>query len=171
VSPSQARRLFDAVPDGVLAVAVLRDPLPELLSAAIAAGARAVQCEASHKPALPGGVVWLPALRDAADLLAQAEALALDAGAWPTCWPARLLVDGPRPGSGRTGDWERAAAIAARWPVALAGGLDPDTVADALRRVRPVAVDVSSGVESQLGVKDPARVSAFVDAVRALEGT
>jgi phosphoribosylanthranilate isomerase len=51
----------------------------------------------------------------------------------------------------------------------LAGGLTPENVADAIRAVRPYAVDVSTGVEGRPGVKDPARIEAFMAAVRRAE--
>ena len=51
----------------------------------------------------------------------------------------------------------------------LAGGLTPENVADAIRAVRPYAVDMSSGVEGRPGVKDPARIEAFMAAVRGAE--
>ena len=69
-------------------------------------------------------------------------------------------------GKGRPPSWERAALLARRARVMLAGGLDPDNVAEAVRRVRPWGVDVSSGVESSAGVKDPRRVRAFISAAR-----
>jgi len=80
-----------------------------------------------------------------------------------------LLIDGPQAGSGAPFAWSEAAALARlpRW--LLAGGLDPSNVGAAIARLRPYAVDVASGVESAPGVKDPAKVAAFVAAVRAAE--
>jgi phosphoribosylanthranilate isomerase len=82
-----------------------------------------------------------------------------------TCCPA-LLVDAYHPhlrgGTGETGDWSLAAALAGRYPLLLAGGLCPANVAEAVRAVRPWGVDVSSGVESAPGHKDHAAVRAFV---------
>ena len=85
-----------------------------------------------------------------------------------------LLIDAPRlsdeltGGTGRQVDWHALAAIdrAGLPPLMLAGGLNPDNVAEAIRIVRPYAVDVSSGVESKRGVKDPAKIAAFCAAVR-----
>jgi phosphoribosylanthranilate isomerase len=82
----------------------------------------------------------------------------------------RLHVDAHVPGSyggtGVTGDWERAALLARQRPIVLAGGLASGNVGAAIERVRPWAVDVSSGVERD-GVKDPALIHAFVAAARA----
>lgn len=82
----------------------------------------------------------------------------------------RLLVDAHAPGSyggaGIIADWERAAVLACHRPILLAGGLTPDNVATAIAQVRPWGVDVSSGVETA-GVKDPSRIHAFIEAVRA----
>ena len=71
-------------------------------------------------------------------------------------------------GSGETFDWSLAARAKAMTdrPILLAGGLTPENVQDALEAVRPYGVDVSSGVESAPGVKDHAKIKAFVRAVR-----
>ncbi|MEO7453605.1 MAG: phosphoribosylanthranilate isomerase, partial [Fimbriimonadales bacterium] len=74
-------------------------------------------------------------------------------------------------GAGVTPDWEAAAAIvrACAQPVFLAGGLTVDNVIEAIRRVRPFAVDVSSGVEAAPGRKDPDKVRAFIEAVKSVQ--
>jgi phosphoribosylanthranilate isomerase len=75
-----------------------------------------------------------------------------------------LLLDSSR-GRGMRGDWDALAAVASRLPVILAGGLTPENVAEAVRRVRPWGVDVSSGVET-VGRKDAAKMRAFVAAAK-----
>lgn len=73
-------------------------------------------------------------------------------------------------GTGETFNWDL--AIEAQKfgkPIFLAGGLTPDNVADAVRKVRPFAVDVSSGVESSPGKKDSAKVRAFIQAAKSIE--
>lgn len=82
------------------------------------------------------------------------------------------LADGRLGGTGRKANWEAIARARSRgrfahWPpVILAGGLTPDNVADAVRRIRPFGVDVSSGVEKSPGIKDPAKVEAFIAAAK-----
>lgn len=84
--------------------------------------------------------------------------------------PWAILIDshvhGMYGGTGTVADWFVATDFAARYPTFLAGGLRPDTVADAIRVVRPFAVDVSTGVETD-GTKDPAKMRAFVLAARS----
>lgn len=65
-------------------------------------------------------------------------------------------------GTGHRCDWGLASQVAQKQPTILAGGLDPDCVADAVRTVQPYAVDVSSGVERAPGIKDPDKVAAFI---------
>jgi phosphoribosylanthranilate isomerase len=86
-------------------------------------------------------------------------------------WPVHaILLDAATPGrggSGRTIDWGIAArATESVRPIVLAGGLDPGNVAAAVTAVKPWAVDVASGVESAPGIKDPAKIAAFIRAVR-----
>src|SRR5215211_9458620 len=79
--------------------------------------------------------------------------------------PAFLVdasVKGAYGGTGVTADWESAAEVAKQYPLLLAGGLTPENVAEAVRRVRPWGVDVASGVESAPGVKDAEKMKAFV---------
>ena len=78
-----------------------------------------------------------------------------------------LLIDGLEAGSGQTFDWdalETTALRGRRW--LLAGGLTPDNVASAVKQLQPWGVDVSSGVENQPGIKDHAKISAFIAAAR-----
>jgi len=78
------------------------------------------------------------------------------------------LLDSPAGGgTGRTFDWELVRGITGR--IILAGGLTPDNVAEAIQRVRPYAVDVSSGVESEPGKKDRRLMEKFVRQVRECE--
>jgi phosphoribosylanthranilate isomerase len=76
-------------------------------------------------------------------------------------------VDGTLGGTGQAFDWGLVVGLATRRRLVLAGGLTPDNVASAVRRVRPWCVDVASGVESGPGVKDMAKVRAFAEAARA----
>ena len=96
---------------------------------------------------------WLPVLREG--------------GALPEPLPSRVLYEGAVSGTGRTADWAQARTVAERTQVLLAGGLNPDNVATAVRAVGPWGVDVSSGVESSPGLKSPAKIQQFVAAARA----
>lgn len=93
--------------------------------------------------------------------------------------PAAVLLDayreGQMGGTGQTLDWQvvadaRAAGAFRVWPpIILAGGLNPENVAEAVRTVRPWGVDVSSGVESSVGRKDVAKMAAFVANARSAD--
>jgi phosphoribosylanthranilate isomerase len=82
-----------------------------------------------------------------------------------------FVYEGPSSGRGEPVDWQVAAGIARKGRMILAGGLDGDNVRAAIETVRPWGVDVSSGVESAPGVKDPDLIHAFVAAVRATENS
>lgn len=89
----------------------------------------------------------------------------------PARWPAaRYVLDATIPGAyggtGRRVNWKAAALLSRRYPVMLAGGLTPDNVTDAIRRVCPQGVDVASGVEKMPGKKDHRKLEAFIRAVR-----
>jgi phosphoribosylanthranilate isomerase len=102
---------------------------------------------------LPATLELLPVLRD------------LTAAAPPL--PARILFEGARSGSGVASDWAAARQLASRTQLILAGGLNRCNVGAAIARVRPFGVDVSSGVEERPGLKSPAQMQEFVEAVRA----
>ncbi len=74
-------------------------------------------------------------------------------------------VSGQYGGTGATGNWHLARTVAQSQRVILAGGLTPENVGEAIRIVRPYAVDVASGVESRPGKKDPGKLQAFFDEV------
>lgn len=78
-----------------------------------------------------------------------------------------VLLDAPSPGSGEVFDWRLAEGVADGTPLLLAGGLDPTNVARAIALVHPWGVDVASGVESGPGVKDPAKLRAFITTAKA----
>lgn len=99
---------------------------------------------------------------------------AAEAGRFAHLGPADgpvLLLDGHHPtlygGSGRRADWDIAAALAQQYRLLLAGGLTPDNVAQAIERVQPWGVDVSSGVEREPRRKDHAAVQAFISAAKS----
>jgi len=88
-------------------------------------------------------------------------------------WPARMrvLLDAHDParrgGTGRTIDWTAAAVVATTRPILLAGGITPENVAEAVARVRPFGIDVSSGVERSPGIKDHDKIRALFEALHA----
>jgi len=82
-----------------------------------------------------------------------------------------LLIDGSTGGKGEAFDWSKLSthAAACDHPIFLAGGLTPENVGEAIRTVRPYAVDVSTGVEDSPGVKSASKMRALVEAVRGAD--
>ena len=174
VSVAEARPLALAAPPGLAKVALLVDPDDALLDAVTeTVPLDVIQLHGRETPERVAGVrarTGLPVmkavgLRDAADL----PALAAAEGA-----ADMVLVDAKPPegaalpgGNGVGFDHALIAGRAWAKPWMLAGGLDPATVAEAVRLTGARQVDVSSGVESAPGVKDPERIAAFVAAARA----
>ena len=103
-----------------------------------------------------------PALSSAADVLALIEQYSTASAILLDAWDP--LQAG---GTGKQFDWSLAAHCVhqSELPIVLAGGLDAANAADAIARVRPWALDLSSGVESEPGIKDPQRLTAFFDEV------
>ncbi len=81
-------------------------------------------------------------------------------------WPETFVYEGEQSGSGETVDWQRAAGIARRGQMILAGGLNAHNVGTAIAKVAPYGVDVSSAVESAPGEKDLQKIGAFISAAR-----
>lgn len=156
VSPERALELCRKVPRGVVRVAVMHHPAPEHWRRVLEVFAPDwVQTDAEDFAAIELGerCAGLPVYRSGAAL--------------PPRLPPRLLFEGAVSGTGTTADWDGAAELATRAQLILAGGLDAGNVGDAIRRVHPWGVDVSSGVERQRGTKDPRKIEEFVARARA----
>ncbi|MCK8672261.1 phosphoribosylanthranilate isomerase [Rhodococcus sp. NPDC003382] len=162
VSVEQAAQLRSRVPAGVLAVGVyVKMPLDEVVATAKAANIDHVQVHDLRsaddvRMLHDAGLTVIRAVNTGG-----AEALDEDFGA------DLLLVDGAVAGAGVTWDWQdRSGLPQGRW--ILAGGLNPGNVARAVETSGAWGVDVSSGIESSRGVKDPELMRAFADAVRGI---
>lgn len=157
------RDMVRRLPPFVTPVAVLVDPSGDDLDRAAEAGIRLAQIHGAV-PVRSSGRPRLPVLR-AVHLSASG-----DAAIEPAVADDTVLLDAYDPvqhgGTGKTVDWARARVIAAARRIVLAGGLTPGNVADAIRTVRPYAVDVASGVEREPGIKDHAKLRAFIEAAR-----
>lgn len=173
VSIDAALEMSRALPAGVLRVAVMRHPAREHVERIVGELAPDwLQTDAQDFAGLelPPGCLPLPVYRSGSVPPGLGSGLAASAGADTDPLP-RLLFEGPVSGSGRTADWAEARTLAARARLVLAGGLNAGNIADAVAEVRPWGVDVSSGVESSPGIKDPGRIREFVARARAAAAT
>ena len=173
VTPEAAADVLGALPPFVEPVALFVEEPP--LVAAYRLGAlprvRTVQwhgAEPEPADAWGGALIVAFPVRDAADLAkvtAYVERCRVRGRL-----PAAVLVDahvaGLHGGTGRTAPWRLLADFRPGVPLILAGGLTPDNVAEAVRVVRPYAVDVASGVESAPGRKDAEKLRRFIAAAR-----
>lgn len=168
MSVRAVRSIVDRLPSDVLTVGVFRDQAPTTVVETV--------------NGLGLGAVQLHGRESADDTRWVADRVPMVIRALPAGHPevgqalgygAQLvLVDAPSPGSGEVFDWRLAEGVVDPARLIVAGGLHPGNVADAIRHLRPFGVDVSSGVESAPGRKDPRLVAAFVAAARgaALDG-
>jgi phosphoribosylanthranilate isomerase len=164
IAPAAASKLRRSLPPFVTAVALLKDADPAFVQEVIDTlkpdllqfhgSEDAGYCESFGVPYIKAvsmdGKVSLTAL---AKRYASAQGLLLDSHA-----PSGMG------GTGKTFDWGR--ITRSPKPLVLAGGLNPDNVAKAVKQVQPYTVDVSSGIERKPGIKDASKMRAFVDAVK-----
>lgn len=167
VSLNVVKSIVDSLPPFVLPIGVFVNEEPEnvrrtmdecgLVLAQIHGDESAEYCESLGRPVMRG-----IRLRDRNTLFSMAE------------YKGRARVRGfvldafsatAYGGTGKTTDWNLAQEAARSFSFLLAGGLTSDNVQDAVQKVRPYGVDVSSGVEARPGKKDPAKVKAFIQAV------
>ena len=167
-SPRQvaAQQVYDItrrLPPEILTIGVFRDEHPKLvLDTVNRAGLKGAQLHGNERAEavahVAAGLRWvIKAYPAGSPKVAAAGTLATDL----------ILLDAASPGSGRMFDWTLAGEVPEGMRLILAGGLDADNVADAVRAVEPWGVDVSSGVEKSPGRKDPIKVKRFVERAKA----
>ena len=164
IEPERAGEIAAALPATVTTVGVfVNEPVDAIRETVRVAGLRMVQLHGEETPAYMEQIDQ-PVMR----------AVTLDTMVETTkTWPAdtTLLLDSTDPsrrGAGRAAvDWPSAAVITRGWRVVLAGGLTPDNIEEAIVTVRPIGVDVASGVESAPGVKDLDKVARFLTNARS----
>lgn len=149
---AQARRIFAAVPPGVMRVAVSHTTTEEGLAECLGTGADAVQLSHPHRLPPTAAVRLIRVVAPGSPVPDDCDL---------------VIIDGSH-GTGQAFDlaYARRVVTSSLRPVLLAGGLTPENVAEAIRAVRPFGVDVASGVESAPGRKDHARVRAFISAAK-----
>jgi len=156
----QARAVANQIEGAALTVGVFHGETAEEIKAAVAAtGITAIQLHGAYPRAEFAALtdLGLPLVR-----AVSATAPDLAVGAYGE---EMLIVDAPKPGSGESWDYRPLkSGLTGRW--ILAGGLNPQNVSRALEESGAWGVDVSSGVEVERGIKDPAKIAAFIAAAR-----
>jgi len=172
VSIKQADAICSAVPSGIRTIGVfVNESFRNIIKTVQACGLKGVQLHGKESPELvtrlsQTGIIVIKAVFAAKKpLLTTADTT--------YCNASFLLAEygkGRLPGgNAETWDYNSVYRLARKKPLVLAGGLDPDNIAQAIRSVRPAGVDVSSGVEKSPGIKDPDRVKAFIEKARSAE--
>jgi len=159
VTPQEAAAAAASLRSDVRKVAVMRHPSnDEWQEVLLAFRPDVLQTDIEDFESLlvPDTVQCLPVIREGS------TALAADL-------PDVFLYEGGNSGQGETVDWDKAAEVASRGKLVLAGGLNAANLGDAVAIVRPFGVDVSSAVESEPGVKSATLIREFIDAARAAE--
>jgi phosphoribosylanthranilate isomerase len=167
VSLEAAAAIAKQLPPYIVRVGVFVDAPQEVVSGAIrACGLNLLQFHGNESPGfcLQFGIMSMKAFRvRGADSLDALRSYPTDA------WLLDAYSPSAPGGTGESFDWALARTACA-WgrPVFLAGGLTPENVAEAIARVQPYAVDVSSGVEREPGVKDPGKLKKFINACKSI---
>ena len=165
IGPEQARAIIAAIPPFVTTVGLFVDPAPEQVESVLRrCSLGLLQFHGDEAPDFcrSFGLPYIKAARVGADadLVQYLSRFHAARG-----WLLDAYHDQLYGGTGEPFDWKLIPRDLAR-PVILSGGLTPDNVGAAVRLVRPWAVDVSSGVEAAKGVKDAAKIAAFIAGVK-----
>jgi phosphoribosylanthranilate isomerase len=173
VTPDVAREIVCSLPGNLDVVGVFVNDDPARVNEVSAhVGLTMVQLHGDEGIDVPARIER-PVVRAVSSTTGGFDEAAAVAGQWAD--DVTLLVDAAdrerRGGTGARANWQFARAMTAMRPLILAGGLSPETVIEAIHAVLPFGVDVSSGVEAQPGIKDRARMRAFVDAVEQAQRT
>jgi len=159
MKPQAVRKITEELPPFVTSVGVFMDQgIEEVRSAAEQAGVDIVQLH-GNEDADYARSLSLPVIKRIA---VHAEAAACDITEAAARYPARAFVLDPGKGDGIPFEWQRFKGMCLPKPFIIAGGLRPGNVADAVRVMRPFGVDVSSGVESEICIKDSEKIKQFI---------
>ena len=165
VSPEQAEAILAALPPFVTPVALfVNEEVERIRAICQGLGVRTVQLHGDEPPDVARELAPLAVIK--AFRVGSPDDLKALEGYPASAYLLDACVEGKYGGTGRSFDWRLAAAARRHGRIIVAGGLTPENVAEAVRVARPYGVDASSGVESAPGVKDRAKMAAFVAAAR-----